>query len=373
MKLSHFANCAAALLCLAVPAVRAGTYVQTNLASDIPGLAANTDANLKNSWGMSFGPTTPFWVSNQVSGNSTLYNGLGVPQSLIVTTPPSGIVPSGPTGQVFNSTASGFMEADGAKATFMFATLAGTIDAWNPGNGTTAVPMITDPGSTYTGLGLDPVSGRLFAANFAGAGIDVYDSSFNSVTTAGGFVDLNALAGYSPYNVEVVNGQVYVMYDQVNPVTHRPLAGLGLGYVDVFDTNGNFVKRFATGGALDAPWGITMAPAGFGSFGGDLLIGNFGNGQINAFNPTSGALLGTLTDASGKPIVNPGLWEIAFRTGGPNVNTNALYLTAGINNEADGLFAVIAAVPEPGTFFPALALLGAFAFTRRRDLFAGLR
>ena len=367
MQRLYFAGRAAVLLgsmlTLAAPGLRAG-FIQTNLASDISGLAANFDPNLKNPWGMSFSGSSPLWVSDQGAGVSTLYSGAGVPVSLVVTVPPTTGAPIGPTGQVFNSTTA-FIEGDGTKASFIFDTLAGTIDAWNSGNGTTAQVMDTTTGA-LTGLALDPASQHLYAANFATGAIDVYNSSFSPTTVSGGFVDPNALAGYSPYNIQLVNGELYVEYDLVNPTTHQPQAGAGLGYVDVFDTNGNFVQRLATGGSLNAPWGVTQAPAGFGGFGGDILIGNFGNGEINAFNPVSGAFAGTITDAAGNPIVNSDLWAIEFPAGGPGVNPNALYFTAGINNQADGLFGSIT-TPEPGTLAAGLAAL-ALLLKRRHKL-----
>ena len=368
MKCVYFparALAALSFMALAAPGLRAG-FIQTNLASDVTGLAANFDPNLKNPWGMSFSATSPFWVSNQGSDNSTLYTGTGAPQALIVTVPPTTGVPTGPTGQVFNSTTA-FVEKDGSAASFIFDTLAGTIDAWNSGNGIpvgTAEQEASATGS-YTGLAIDATTERLYAANFATGNIDVYNSSFGSTMVSGGFVDPNAMAGYAPYNIQEINGLLYVEYDEVNAMG-RPQAGNGLGYVDVFDTNGVLQKRLITGGALDAPWGITLAPAGFGNFGGDLLVGNFGNGEINAFNATSGAFVGTITDNSGNPIVNDGLWALDFRTGGAGVNPNALYFTAGINGEADGLFGSIA-TPEPGTWALGLAALTLLRYVRRRS------
>jgi uncharacterized protein (TIGR03118 family) len=344
-------------------------YYQTNLTSDIPGLAANTDPNLKNPWGMSFGPTSPFWVSNQVSGNTTLYTGAGA--NVLLGTAPNQFAavatpPAAPTGQVFNST-NGFVEGDGAKAVFMFVTLAGTIDAWNPADGNTAEMMHQDT-AAYTGATL--AGNNLYVANFSGGGIDAYDANFHELTLSGSFVDPNLPSGYSPYNVENVNGQLYVEYVQVNPTTHRPQPGAGLGRVAVFDANGNFVKELITGGALNAPWGITMAPSNFGTFSNDLLVGNFGNGQINAFDPVTGAFLGTLSSANGSPITDSGLWALKFRPGGPGVNPNALYFTAGINNEADGLFGSIQASPEPGTL-ALLLLAGCVIGVYRRSSAAG--
>ena len=340
-------------------------YVQTNLVSSVSGLAAFTDPNLKNPWGMSFSAGSPFWISDQATGLSTLYNGNGSINALVVSTPPSG-TPSGATGQVNNGTST-FIESDAVKASFIFDTLAGTIDAWNAGDGTTAEVMHTTAGAVYTGLTMTPTD--LYAANFASGNIDVFNTSFSPTTVAGGFADSNLPSGYAPYNVALINGLIYVTYVQVNSTTHKAQAGAGLGYVDQFSTSGVLMQRLISNGALNAPWGITLAPAGWGSFGGDLLVGNFGNGQINAFNPTTGAFVGTVSDGNGNPLVNSGLWSIGFRTGGPNVDTNALYFTAGINGEADGLFGAIDPAPEPGSWILLGAggsLIAIIALRRRR-------
>ncbi len=334
----------------------ASVFTQANLTSDVPGLAANTDQNLKNPWGVSFGGASPFWVSNQVSGNSTLYNGAGVPQTLIVSTPPAS-----PTGQAFVGGTGQFVAPNGKPALFTFATLAGTIDAWNGSNGTTASVVATTSGAVYTGLTLaNNGSGNfLYAANALG-GINVFDSSFKPVTLAGSFVDPNLPKGYTPYNVQAVGGNLFVTYAQGRNT------GLGLGIVSEFDANGNFVKRLISGGQLDAPWGITLAPSGFGKFGGDLLVGNFGNGEINAFNPSNGSYLGTLANAQGNPFVNDSLWSLSFRTAS-GFNPDSLYFTAGINGEKDGLFGSITPTPEPATFAVAgLGLLALVALKRAR-------
>ncbi len=276
-------------------------FSQMNLTSDIPGMAQNTDPNLKNPWGVSFAPTSPFWVSNQVSGNSTLYDAKGKIVPLVVST-----APFGPTGQVFNSTKQ-FIEPGGAPAVFIFATLGGTIDGWN--SGTTAATLATKTGAVYTGLALanNGSANFLYAANATG-GIDVFDSNFKSVTLSGSFLDPSLPKGFTPYNVQNIGGNLYVEYSDGRTT------GAGLGVVSEFDANGHFMREVAAGGALDPPWGITMAPAGFGKFGGDLLVGNLGNGEINAFNPATGAFLGTLEDGSGNPIFNDGLWALAFRS-----------------------------------------------------------
>ena len=324
----------------------ADTFVQTNLVSDVSGLAATTDPNLKNPWGFSYSATSPFWVSNQGSGNSTLYDGAGNPAALVVTVPGGG-PPSGPTGQVFNG-GTGFVLPNNTPAHFIFDTLNGTIAGWNAG--TTAVTMVTTPGAVYTGLAIanNGAIPYIYAADTTGH-IRVFDAGYNPVTLAGNFTDPNAIAGFTPFNVQTIGNSLYVEY-AMTPGGHA-LAG---GYVDVFNTDGTFVKRLATGGPLFAPWGVTLAPSTFGSFGNDLLVGNFGNGEINAFDPNSGAFLGTLDGSNGQPLVNDNLWALGFRTGGANDNPNALYFTAGINGEADGLFGAITPSPEPTT----LALLG---------------
>lgn len=338
-------------------AFAATLFSQANLVSNVPGLAANTDPNLSNPWGVSFSPTSPFWVSNQVTGNSTLYGPTGNIVPLVVTTPPGG-----PTGQVFNATGQ-FQEANGNPAVFMFATLAGTIDAWNGANGTSAQVVATTANAAFTGLALanNGTANFLYAANAAGGRINVFDSSFNPVTLSGSFVDPNLPAGYTPFNVHAVNGSLYVEYSKGNT------DGPGQGVVAEFDTNGRFIKELiGAGGILNSPWGIAIAPAGFGSFGGDLLVGNDGDGTINAFDPSTGAYIGTLKGENGQPVVLDGLWEIAFRNA-PGYNPNSLYFAAGINGETDGLLGSLTPTPEPATFlFSALGLAAVAALKRAR-------
>lgn len=339
----------------------ADSFTQVNLVSDIPGMAPVTDANLKNPWGVSFAPTSPFWVSDQVTNVSTLYNAAGAPQGgpLIVSTP------GGPTGQVFNTTllgASPTFNIGATPATFIFSTLSGTIEAWNGGTAATAVH--TTAGAVYTGLTMGTMNGNpvLYAANKATGNIDVFDGSFSPVSQAPtAFVDPSVPAGLTPYDVQEINGNIWVTYSGAR--------GAPGGFVAEFDSNGNFITDISNP-KLNAPWGITMAPAGFGSVGGDLLIGNENDGMINAFNPTTGALVETLRDLLGNPIANPGLWALKFRdTSSPNANTgsnpDALFFVAGINNEADGLFGEILAVPEPSTFgLAAISLLALVAIYR---------
>lgn len=315
------------------------SFSQTNLVSSVPGLAPVTDANLRNPWGMSFSATSPFWVSNQATNTSTLYGANGTPNALVVS------VPGGPTGQVFTG-GSSFLESNNTTPNFVFATISGSIYAWNNGNGTTAQLAASTPGATYTGLavGSNSSGSFLYAANVRGGSIDVFNSSFARTTLAGSFTDPNLPAGYTPYNIQNVNGLLYVEYQNG---AQAGTGGLGTGVVSVFDTNGVFQRRLiSTGGQLDQPWGIAVAPASWGAFANDLLIGNFGNGQINAFNPTTGAFVGTVTGNNGQPLVNSGLWALGTRTG-PGFDPNAVYFTAGINGEADGLFGAITPTPEP--------------------------
>ncbi|HUO63966.1 MAG TPA: TIGR03118 family protein [Terriglobales bacterium] len=336
-------------------------FVQTNLVSDIPNLAANTDSNLKNPWGISSSPTSPFWVSDQVTGVTTLYNGAGVPQPaqpLVVT------IPGGsPTGQVFNSTASDFQLSNGVKASFLFATLGGSIAGWNNGLGTSAESHVATVGAVYTGLALaNNGSGNfLYAANDGGGRIDVFSGTFVPTTLPGSFTDPNLPAFFTPYNIQNLNGILYVTYENETQ---------GGGVVDAFDTNGNLIRRVAAnaaGGPLESPWGLALAPAGFGPFGGALLVGNEDDGRISAFNPTTGAFLGQLLDVNGVPIANTGLWGLAFGTGGNGFNPNVLYFAAGIEDEVHGLFGSIAAVPEPGSAaLLGVGMLGLLGYQARR-------
>jgi len=312
-------------------------------------MAPVTDTNLKNPWGVSFGTTTPFWVSNQVTNNSTLYSGTGSIVPLVVS------VPGGPTGQVFTG-ASSFT----GSPLFTFATLGGSIYTWNQSNANTAQLAASTPGAAYTGLALGSNTSGDFLYAAKSTGIDVFNSSFTATTLSGKFVDPNLPAGYTPYNIQNVNGQLYVEYANFSN---------SKGAVSVFDTNGNFVKELvAPGGShLNDPWGVVIAPAGFGSFANALLVGNLGNGQINAFDAMSGAFLGTLEGSNGQPLVNDGLWSLSTRTAA-GFDTNAVYFTAGINGQQDGLFGRIDATPEPlpvGLSGLGCLLLCAFAIRRR--------
>ena len=353
----------------------ASPYFQTNLVSDLPGIAQLTDPNLKNPWGMSFTATSPFWVSDQGTNVSTLYrvtNGVVSKVALTVAIPATATGPQGPTGQVANTTGGFVLGA--APSSFIFADLNGTISAWNGAAGSTAVIKATTPGAVYTGLAVagTGANARLYAANGAGGRVDVFDTNFNPITVPGGFVDTDpGLAGLVPFNVANIGGQIYVTYALPGRAA-QIAATAGKGAIAIFNTDGTLVKTLVTGSELASPWGLALAPVGFGGFAGDLLVGNFSFAlsEINAFDPVTGALLGTIGDQAGKVLRNSGLWALAFGNGVTG-DAKTLYFTAGINGEANGLFGAISAVPEPEVF--ALFGLGLVAMMampgrrRRRD------
>src|SRR5580700_2968312 len=298
-------------------------FVQTNLVSDIPGLATITDRELLNPWGISHSPTSPFWVSNQAANTSTLYSVTDETNvskvNLTVAIPKTAQGPQGPTGQVSNTNTSSFLvnnRGDGGSAHFIFANLNGTISAWD--TGPTAFIQVTTPGAVYTGLAINGAQTRLYAADNAGTGsVDVFDSTFAPLSLAAdAFVNPALPAGLVPFNVRDIGGNVYVAYAPAG----RPAqisAPLGAGAVAIFDEDGNFITQLITGGRLAAPWGMTLAPAGFGKFINHLLIGNFSflNSGINAFDPTTGKFRGTIPINVGKGRTPGGLWFIGFGVG----------------------------------------------------------
>jgi uncharacterized protein (TIGR03118 family) len=342
------------------PAAAQNQFKQTNLVSDVPGLAAHLDPQLSNPWGIAMSGGSPFWISDNNTGVSTLYNSAGIKQGLVVT------IPGGtPTGTVFNNTGS-FQLANGNNASFMFATQNGSIAAWNSAAGTTALIAATSPGAVYTGLAIggSGATARLYAADLAGGAVDVYDNTFTKLT--GSFVDPALPAGYSPFNIQNVGGSLFVAYALTDPVTHEETKGAGLGIVNEFDLNGGLLRRFATNGSLDAPWGFAQAPAGFGIFANALLIGNFGDGTIHGYDRTTGTEIGALLGIDGLPVVNDGLWAITFGNGGNGGTKDALYFTAGIDDEAHGLFGRLTVTPEPGSFGLMVIGLGLVSVVARR-------
>ncbi|HZS49724.1 MAG TPA: TIGR03118 family protein [Bryobacterales bacterium] len=359
-----FAFAGLAALILLAPALGAAdatptgnAYLQHNLVADTPGIADHTDPNLIDAWGISESAASPFWVSDHGAGLSTLYNSTGVPQALKVIIPAGAASGSGaagkPTGQVQNSAAASgaFAVATGRTANFIFATEDGTISGWNANvDATHAIVKVDNStsGAVYKGLALGtPASGaRLYAANFSAGTIDVFDANFNPVTPASGaFTDAQIPAGFAPFNIQNLGGKLYVTYAKQDSDKVHDVAGLGNGYVDVFDLNGTLLQRLAAGGPLNSPWGVAIAPANFGPFSNDVLVGNFGDGKINAFDPATGAFLGALQDPAGNVISIPGLWGLQPGNGGNGGDKNAVYFAAGPGGEKHGLFGSLQASP----------------------------
>ena len=324
----------------------ANSFTQTNLVSDGSVKAQTTDSQLINPWGVAIGTQTPFWIDDAGSGFSEVYDSGGNKQFVVQIPAAGGLAKTGsPTGIAFNPSTTDFALPQGSAALFIFDTLDGTISAWNSAS-TNAVKVVDNSasGTAYTGLAIDNngAANYVLAANFAANTIDVFDAMFAPAKLSGNFIDAAIPQGYAAFNVHVINNQVFVMYAMQTPGGGPPTGGAGAGYVSVFDGNGKLLKHAISGGNLNAPWGIALAPASFGSFGGDLLVGNFGDGTINAFDPTSFAFQGQLKDATGNPIQNDRLWEIIFGQGTTG-DPNTLYFSAGVNNEKGGLFGAIAA------------------------------
>jgi len=330
------------------------------------GVAANTDPNLVNAWGIASSATSPFWVSDNGAGLSTLYNSSGTPQSLVVTVPAAGSASGGtPTGVVFNPT-SDFQVFTGTPAKFIFATEDGTISGWASGTQATVKVDNAPTGAVYKGLasGNNGSGNFLYATNFHADAVDVFNGNFTATSLAGNFTDPSLPAGFAPFGIQNIGNTLFVTYAKQDAAGHDDVAGPGNGFVDRFDLNGNFLGRFASNGTLNSPWGLALAPAGFGTFAGDILVGNCGDGRINAFDPTTGAFLGQLKDTSGNPITIDGLWGLRVGNGGNGGDPNTVYFSAGPNGEADGLFGSLNFVPEPGTW--ALITIGAVLLFARR-------
>ena len=315
-------------------------YQQTNLVADTAGLANHTDSQLSNPWGIALFPGQPFWIANNNGGTSTLYDASGNKNALVVQIPTAATNPCTvgcPTGIVASS-----FGADFGGAQFIFDTEDGILASWSQGITATKLVDNSASGAVYKGLALLSTSAGnfLLAANFRSGNVDVFDRAFNPAKLPGSFSDPGLPAGYAPHGIHILNSQVYVAYALQDGPKHDPVIGAGNGVVDIFDTNGNFVRRFAAGGALNAPWGVALAPANFGQFSNAVLIGNFGDGTINAFD-SGGNSLGQLTDTSGQAVTNPGLWELLF--GQTAADADTLYLTAGGADQTHGLFATLQA------------------------------
>ena len=329
-----------------------GFYSQTNLTSDIPGVANNTDPRLVNPWGISFAPTNAFWISDNNSGLSTLYNGHGKRQTLVVTVPPAkGSKLGSPTGTVFSSFSSAFMVTENGvsgPSGFLFDSEDGTISGWDPLVDQTHAVLAVDnsrSGAVYKGLAIAALNSQpfLYAANFRAGTIDVFDKNFAPARLRSTFQDPCIPKGYAPFNIQSIGNSLYVTYAQQDKARHDSVSGRGRGFLDIFTDDGLLLKHLVSRGPLNAPWGVALAPANFGQFSNDLLVGNFGDGSINAFNPGTGTFLGTLLDSQQKAIHIDGLWALAFGSGGESGKPNQLFFTAGIQHEQHGLFGMLEA------------------------------
>jgi uncharacterized protein (TIGR03118 family) len=332
---------AAMVVAAPLSAAKPTGFTVNPLVSDQPGVAPVTDPDLVNAWGLTSSPTSPWWVSDNGTNLSTLYNGAGTKQGLVVH------VAGGPTGTVFNPTA-GFVLPTGGKALFLFDSEDGIIRGWNGAQGTTAI-VVKDRstvGAIYKGLAIANTANgpRLYAADFHNARIDVLDGGFGLVPNSG-FEDPSLPAGFAPFNVQVLGDRVFVSYAKQDADAEDELAGQGLGRVDVYDLAGNLLGGIDGHGQLNAPWGLAIAPASFGTVAGDLLVGNFGDGQINAFrevNPGQFVHAGELRGADNRSLTIDGLWALQVSQGGNNGTAGQLFFTAGPDDESHGLFGTIA-------------------------------
>jgi uncharacterized protein (TIGR03118 family) len=340
--LRYFSALVAMVLLMALPAAPTlaaaeNAYAVHPLVSNVAGMAPHTDPNLVNAWGLTAGPTSPWWVADNGTNVSTLYRADGSIIPLVVQ------VPTHPTGTVFWAT--------GTRARFVFDTEAGQVRGWLPayGNQTVVLADRTGVGAIYKGLALATTTAgdRFYAADFHNGRVDVFDASFNLVTAAGAFVDSDLPSGYAPFGIQTIGSRIFVTYAEQGPGAVDEVHGQGKGFVDAYDTSGALLTRVAQHGQLNAPWGLALAPANFGRFSGDLLVGNFGDGQINAYEEMANGRFehrGELRGTDGKPISIDGLWALQFGHGSANNGpTNTLFFTAGPNDESDGLFGSITA------------------------------
>src|SRR5271165_3081871 len=347
------------------------TFTVNKLVGSDPSVgAAQTDPNLINPWGISESPASPFWISDNGSGMASIYSATSSGVTTNVIPPITIAVPPGqmpgtasPTGQVFNSFQSdgAFTLQDGSPATFLFATEDGTISGWNPAAGTQSVIAVDEAnnpadgdealglGAVYKGLaiGAGDNGPLLFAANFRHGTVDTYDKNFNLVNS---FTDPNVPSGFAPFNVQVLDNKLFVTFAEQDAAKHDDVAGAGNGFVDEFDLNGKLMQRVASNGPLNSPWGLAIAPDSFGNLAGDLLVGNFGDGTIDAFNLKNDHFAGKLLGADGKPIVIGDLWALTPGNGGSGGDPNSIFFTAGVKDEAQGLFGSL--TPDPAANHP---------------------
>lgn len=360
------ASIAAALAAVSTASVAQVT--RTDLVTDDPAAhpAKITDPGLVNAWGISASPTGPFWVSSNGAGTATLYSVNPASQAtaklgLTVAIPGDGSV----TGQVFNGNPAAFNGDN-----FLFVSEDGTVSGWRSALGTTAETlMAASTGNVYKGAALGSVGGNsyLYAANFRGGTIDVNKGSAAAPGLSGSFADALLPAGYAPFNIQNLNGTLYVTYAQQDATRHDEIAGAGSGIVDKFDLQGHLLGRVATGGTLNAPWGLAIAPSSFGALAGALLVGDFGDGRINAFDVATNGFLGQVAGTDGAALTIDGLWGLAAGNGANGGSSSLLYFSAGPDDESHGLFGVLTPVPEPATgLLMVVGLGGVMAAARRR-------
>lgn len=344
------------------------TFTETKLVGSDPSVGAiQMDPNLVNPWGVAHGPDGPLWISENVTGVASIdaVTASGVTLNFLppVTIAPdtAGAGPASPTGQVFNLFHAGgaFTLSDGQPALFLFATEDGTISGWNPQAGTESIIVVNEAfnpadgseqlglGAVYKGLAIarSDFGPTLYAANFRHGTVDMFDRNFNAI---GSFTDKSVPKGFAPFNVQVLDGKLFVTYAKQDDTKHDDAAGPHRGFVDEFDLNGHLITRVGSGGPLDSPWGLAIAPKSFGSFAGDLLVGNFGDGTINAFDLKTDMFVGKLLGGDGKPIVIGDLWALLPGGGGNSGDPRTLYFTAGVQNEAHGLFGSLTPNPASG-------------------------
>jgi uncharacterized protein (TIGR03118 family) len=358
-------------------------YQQTNLVSNIPvtPAASISDPNLINPWGLVHSPTSPWWISNNAGGTSTLYNTSGLnpanpagqtpPPTLVPVTitalnapggtPGNGVVvsnapsqpaPGSPTAVLFNGSTTNFLVAPGKPATFLFVTEDGTIQGWNSSvNPTTSIIEVDNSqvpnkanGAVYKGATIISMGGNeyLLAANFRSGQIDVFDSNFKPFRLPDECFKLDGIPrGFAPFNVQGVGPNIYITFAQQDSAKHDEVDGAGLGFVLIFDGQGRRLARLEHGDWLNAPWGVALAPSDFGEFSHSLLVGNFGSGTIAGFNPLTGRFLGNMLNVDGSPTTIDGLWALVFGNGGSSGPGSTLFFTAGPNNETNGLFGTL--------------------------------
>jgi len=356
------------LLLWALPG-NATLFSVTNLVTDdqTVNAAQITDPHLVNAWGVTYAPTSPFWVSDNGAGVATLYNVNPATNAtniapLVVTIPPTGT--GTPTGAVFANVPSNF-NGD----TFLFVSEDGTVSGWRGALGTTAETLVlASDSNVYKGSALAVIGGHayLYAANFRQGTIDVIKGDAGAPNLTGNFLDPNLPLGFAPFDIANIGGKLFVTYAKQDAAKHDDVPGIGNGFVDVFDLQGQLLTRLISRGSLNSPWGLALAPSSFGTFAGDLLVGNFGDGLIHAFDPLTGASIGELLGVNGSALMIDGLWSLLPGNGGNGGSPQSIFFSAGPVNESHGLFGVIAALPEPGTLALLGVVLGAFGITARR-------